>query len=307
MSLVNSQKSSDLNSVDLYGSLIDCSEHQCGTSFYYQILNPKLITKPNMIVKSVTIGDNKDKIQFLKEIVFKGTEVHYLPHNFPSPYKEIIKLTIWGAKLKEIHRIDIAQFQKLKTLNLRDNELEVIEEDFFKSNRIIEKIELQRNKIWFIGENSFKNLILIKFLDIGDNFCISGQWNDKSLINDDANEKCSKSHFMAQQNEILRLREDFNDLNEKIDGNFEDHTGIFLIILSIFVFISFVMIFVICCVNKKKISKLNEKIKRLDGIIANVSKNLRENCREWPTISVNDYEQPVFRESNMYAQIVDIN
>lgn len=191
---------------------------------------PRSILNPNMTIKSITINENKNKIDSMIEILFRDDEIFYIPHGFYGVYTQIIKFTVVRSKLKEIHQSDFSQFPELKILWLYDNDLEILENNLFEKNLKLEEIEFQNNKIWFIGDETFTKLSTsILKLNFSNNFCINLDFNSgsESWISIIENLKnCAENKILnfvkvKLENQILSLKkenlEKFDQIQESLE------------------------------------------------------------------------------------------
>lgn len=195
--------------------------HNIKDKYWLSIANAN-ITKPNLFVNSIEITSNEKQFKNMVEIVFDKLQVFYVPE-FHFDYRAIKKFTVINSHLKIIHREDLKQFSNLKILWLQRNDLEVIESNLFDSNRDLEEINLNQNKIWFVGQNTFKSLLKLKTFNFSNNWCITENVELNSL-NDIMNQKC---YFMTKQLYTIErnmkvLTEEFKNLN-----NSNNHQEIF--------------------------------------------------------------------------------
>lgn len=125
-----------------------------------------------------------------------------------------------NSNLMEIHEIDLAQFSKLKLLDLSRNFLEFIEENLFKFNFDLEEIFLNNNKIQFVDSKAFENLKSLKILDFQENSCDSKILSSKSEIE---SLKCDENSFKAQMSKSnYELKFQIEILTKKVEENYEN-------------------------------------------------------------------------------------
>lgn len=267
-----------------------------------RVKEPKIIDNSRTIVQDVIIDENKEELHALKEINFQDIKLHFIPRGFQSPFKDITKLTAITCQLKEVHRADLSQFPKLKILWLWGNDLEVIESDLFQANPQLELIDLGTNKIWFIAENSFKNLKALEKVKLNANLCIDGDYeNTQALgsLNSDVKEKCAKNYFvyLVKGNLERKLLQNSEKSKENFkESSTRDLTGVFTAIL-LFIVSTFIIL-LIHCANKRKFLMLQGEIKKLEN--SSVKSQNR-------AILVNAYEEPNFGGERMYEEIKDNN
>lgn len=179
------------NGIKLVGSLNNEADGKPG-AYWFRVQQPRSITEPNVIVDSIEPSYNKDKLPKMVEIVFLDLEICYVP-KFP---RHGTKFTIINSKLKEINHDDLAQFPNLESLWLHSNELKIIETNLFASNLKLKEIDLSRNKIWFIGQDTFKNLNELREVKLEKNVCIDKNLDKTSI--DEVYTKCSSTERLER-------------------------------------------------------------------------------------------------------------
>lgn len=233
------------------------------------------------------------------EIAFSIPQVFYIPRGFTEPYTNITKFTVESCHLKEIRRSDWSQFPQLRTLVLQDNDLEVLEEDLFQSNLMLENVNLRKNKIWFIGGRIFENLKRLKLVSLEDNFCIRMILNSANL-NGDWKVKCSQSHWMDESQTTPEDKEKFDWISLKIDNTF-----IAFAVIGAFVFLLFPITFCLYALNNRKLRKLKKQI------VKQKQENMRVALKFYPllqrdmkSLPVLDYEPPMHKVEEIYEELL---
>lgn len=159
-------------------------------------------------------------------IAFKGKTVYYFPTGVNEIFKNILALAVTESKLREICHEDLQNFPHLRYLNLRSNELSVIESNLFKANVELETIVLSFNKIKQIDDGAFDNLPNLSNLYVEHNGCISKNATNSNEISATINEmknrciSCSNLEIESQKclNETIKIREEMKKRDEKIAG-----------------------------------------------------------------------------------------
>jgi hypothetical protein len=119
--------------------------------------------------------------------------------------------------LREIHKSDIAQFRHLKTLDLSQNEIQVLDDDLFYKNVKLETVSLVINPIRHIGLTTLKSKPLNIILSCNSqlfNFKTEGRVNFKTFI-----ESIIKSCFDVDEivkNGGPRLHEKWRQIKEEL-------------------------------------------------------------------------------------------
>jgi len=156
--------------------------YQVGTIYYCWIQkNLQILTQ-----KAAHIGDVKGTHQNSKNnsdingIWVDNSVIHYFPNGFDKIYFNIKLIYILNSDLKEVHQSDLRPFSKLKELDLRGNQIKIIDEDLFEFNNELEYISFAYNKIFHIHPDVFDNLILLKYLKLKSNKCISTNVKDSA-------------------------------------------------------------------------------------------------------------------------------
>jgi hypothetical protein len=88
-----------------------------------------------------------------------ATNASYFPAgNIENIFKNLTAIIFDQMHLKEIWQCELKPFDKLKMLSLTENELEVIEKNFFRLNENLKAIWLYGNKLQHGHPNAFDNL-----------------------------------------------------------------------------------------------------------------------------------------------------
>lgn len=204
--------------------LIDCI-YEVDPSYGYKcsVLNSYLITsKDERIITEIRgqhlNGKTRDDVKFFSSYEKK---VNYFPRSLTKVYRNIERVKIYGANLREITKDDLEQFgDKLKSLWLYNNKIEVIESDLFSANKNLEEIHLGTNKIKHIQNGAFNGLEKLLELHLQSNPCTGGDdWADsrhKMLqVIRRVNDKCKDpaySFLEGKNEEIKKLKEEISIL-----------------------------------------------------------------------------------------------
>lgn len=204
--------------------LIDCV-YEVEQPFGYKcaVQNAYLITsKDDRIATEIRglhlYGKNRDDVKFFSSYEKK---VNYFPRGLTKLFKNVEKVKIYGANLKEITKDDLEQFgEKLKALWLYNNKIAVIEGDLFVFNKNLEEIHLGTNRIIHVEDGAFGGLEKLLELHLQSNPCTSGDdWADQrhkmNAVIRRVNDKCkdpSYSFLEGKNAEIKRLNEEITKL-----------------------------------------------------------------------------------------------
>lgn len=112
-----------------------------------------------------TVGD----VQIL---IIENQVCKYLPKDLQFHFPNLYHLDIRNSGLKSVNSEDMKMFLKLKHLYIRNNLVEVIPEDLFLHNLLLEFINLNDNKIKQISLSAFDSLNHLISVSIERNICI---------------------------------------------------------------------------------------------------------------------------------------
>ncbi|CAG9812197.1 unnamed protein product [Chironomus riparius] len=104
-------------------------------------------------------------------LTIENKATKYLPTNTGEVFINLTSLRVKNGRLKELHKDDLRSMPKLRYLNLDDNDIEILNDDVFEYNPLLNLVWLSNNKIKKIGEKlaeNFKNLVS---LDLTKNSC----------------------------------------------------------------------------------------------------------------------------------------
>ncbi|KAG5667985.1 hypothetical protein PVAND_015942 [Polypedilum vanderplanki] len=139
----------------------------------------------------------------------KDKNLQYLPVNLSEMFKNLIALRIRLGRLKEIHKSDFEKLLKLKYLNLDLNDIEVLEENLFENNKMLEIIWFEGNQIKSIDSEVFNNLPNLKDLDLSGNICISDRLSNRHEI---------LSFIKKVKNQCFNSDQKIKDLKQNIEN-----------------------------------------------------------------------------------------
>ncbi|KAG5667818.1 hypothetical protein PVAND_015787 [Polypedilum vanderplanki] len=138
------------------------------------------ITLPGTLITSATgtyqPSTNHYNVQAFESI---DRQIYYIPHGLVQIFPNLIALTIWNGRIKEIHQNDFQQFPNLIYLNLGMNDIEILENDLFKFNYHLEFIRFFVNKIKEIHPSIFDNLNNLQWLDLEYNQCVNKEMKNR--------------------------------------------------------------------------------------------------------------------------------
>lgn len=207
--------------------LIDCI-YDIDLSYGYQctVQNPYLVTsKDDRIINEIRgqhlMEKTRDDVKFFNSYEKK---VNFFPRDLTKLFKNVERVKIYGANLREITKDDLEQFGlKLKSLWLYNNKIDVIESDTFSFNKNLEEIHIGTNKIKHIQNGAFRGLDKLLELHLQSNPCTTGDdWADSRhkmiQVIKRVNDKCKDpaySFLEAKNEEIKTLKSKILQLQEE--------------------------------------------------------------------------------------------
>jgi Leucine rich repeat len=128
---------------------------------------------------------------------FPYPKIHYFPRGLHKTFKNINTLEINRTGLKEVNREDIEPFPELLYVRFAGNQIEVLEEGLFASNKKLQQLYLYNNPIKFIHPSVLDNLNSLTSLSLQTTSCIDDySYNDadkvKKIVNL-AKDQCTKN------------------------------------------------------------------------------------------------------------------
>lgn len=113
-----------------------------------------------------------DSIRSLK--IESSPLLEFFPKKNEKFFPNIEKLAITQTGLRIITGDDLKPFEKLKTLDLSENQLEELDAELFAFNEKIEEVDLSGNKLKHLGVHFLKFAGNLKTIDMSENICVSG-------------------------------------------------------------------------------------------------------------------------------------
>ncbi|XP_070507833.1 uncharacterized protein MCAP_0864-like [Chironomus tepperi] len=212
-------------------------------------------TAINLVRGSHNSGKNNNDITGLS---IRDKRMQYMPANLADKFKNLIAMRIRNGKLKEVSQSDFKSFPKLRYLNLDANDLEVLDDDLFEFNPLLEVIWFEGNKIKAIGQSTFANLKNLRDLDMNGNICYSKRMSSKYDMS--TNMAVMKQKCYNSDAELSKLKIKYREIitnNTKLTLDVDELKSE---------------------INEKdmEIEKLTSSIHNLTELIANSAANVRE-------------------------------
>ncbi|KAL7015699.1 hypothetical protein ACKWTF_016609 [Chironomus riparius] len=143
----------------------------------------------------------------------------YIPANLSEKFKNLVAIRIRNVKLKEVTQKDFISFHELRFLNLDANDLEVLDDNLFEFNPLLEVIWFEGNNIKVVGQSIFENMKNLRDIDLSRIVCISMRVKNQSEMAtfvDQINLLCYDSATILQQ-----LKQKYEELN--LSNLFDDN------------------------------------------------------------------------------------
>lgn len=194
-----------------FGFNLECSDLQDTFLFAGNILSCVVsrldpITAPDVEIPSVNgVFEPTD----YEGLVIVNKTVHFLPEGMQYFFPQMIRMKISYCQLKSVDRGDFEWFPYLKNLHLDNNDLKVLEGDLFRRNYQLEHLNLDCNKIKFIGPGfttGLNNLVEVYLLR---NECINFSITASTQIPqlESKLKNCVPSHGMRMKTVLLDVLE----------------------------------------------------------------------------------------------------
>jgi len=172
-----------------------------------------MITAKNTEIQSVRGTHKSGKYNNdVTGLSIRDKRMEYMPSNLADKFKNLVAMRIRQGKLKEVSQNDFKSFPKFRYLNLDANDLEVLDDDLFQFNPLLEVIWFEGNKIKAIGQSTFDNLKNLRDLDMNKNNCFSKRISSKSEISSSLatmKQRCYNSDV-----ELSKLKLRYRELNK---------------------------------------------------------------------------------------------
>ena len=127
-------------------------------------------------------------------------------------------IVIESSSLKEIKKVDLEPFTKLRFIYLTNNHIEFLENDLFEGNLNLEIVNIDLNRIRLVGIEILKPLTNLKQISLLNNQCINEAASNSSAIDALSKtlvEKCSPSYVHYFMQKISNLEKQINQTNQE--------------------------------------------------------------------------------------------
>lgn len=108
----------------------------------------------SIIVRSLSIREPATNLirfdsnpQSIKKLIIQGQEVHYFPRGLPKLLPNLEQLSINHCGLKEINAEDLEGLNRLKFLDVSNNQLEYLPDNLFEHVPQLSHANFRNNKI----------------------------------------------------------------------------------------------------------------------------------------------------------------
>lgn len=127
------------------------------------------ITQKNEVMTSASTVTGIERVKAL--YITKQT-IYYMPKFTESFAKNLKLLYLASSKLQSISREDLRQFPNLIRFSVWNNEILFLSFDLFELTPKLESIEVNWNRLEFVGEGIFDSLTNLGYISMGQSGCI---------------------------------------------------------------------------------------------------------------------------------------
>ncbi|KAL7029516.1 hypothetical protein ACKWTF_006264 [Chironomus riparius] len=213
---------------------IDCNYYTTkfnilGKIYHCEVTNVLNITSPLDATITSMNGSheldktNNDVIGF--KVDGKGTE--YFPQYLQEFFPNLKLIMIENGRIKEIHQSDLKPFPELVSLDLWENDIEVLDEGLFDFNPKLAGFWIFHNKIFHVDYQVFDNLSKLIYIDMFMNVCIDkmGSYSKSAVqqVVDYAKMYCQDKEYMRITGELSALEHEVTVLSTKIQRFLNDN------------------------------------------------------------------------------------
>jgi Leucine-rich repeat (LRR) protein len=188
-------------------------------------------------------------------IIKKSPQLKHMPLELDKCLPNLTAIEISHTELSQIRYDDLKSFTNLVILRLYANHLRVIESGLFRHNKHLQIVWLNHNKIHYIDEFVFSDLIHLRELNLADNNCrrsfFNGQGGDhiKHLVHQIEAGQCSSFYDNFQLFERT-LMKDVGELKDQVKKYHISNRLLFMIILGVIIFVGVVISIVAAVIIK---------------------------------------------------------
>lgn len=130
------------------------------------------------------------------------TKTNFLPNGLAKIFPHLERFYVASSRLKFISRKNFIGFKKLKTLDLRYNEIESIPDDAFLDLFNVEVLTISGNLIKKLPLNAFVSMMELKYFDASDNEI--KEFDDEML-----SQNSQLEEILLENNKIKRIQSNF--------------------------------------------------------------------------------------------------
>lgn len=200
-----------------------------GKIYHCEVTNVLNITSPvDATITSISENHeldktNNDVIGF--KVDRKGTE--YFPQYLQKFFPNLKLIMIEYGRIKEIHQSDLKPFPELVSLDLWENDIEVLEAGLFEFNPNLAGFWIFHNKIFHVDYQIFDNLNKLIYIDMFMNVCIDkmGSYSKSAVqqVIDYTKMYCQDKEYMRVSDELIALENEVKVLSTKIQRFLNDN------------------------------------------------------------------------------------
>lgn len=140
---------------------------------------------------SINSGDFQ-YLSSLKVLTLSNNQISQISNDGFDPLIKLENLFLEKNKVK-ILNFKIDALSELYVLRFGVNQIEILPGHFFKNNTKLQYLFLSKNNIQIVPHEIFDGLPLLQYVDLHDNKCISGTYNENQFmgLKDDLKNNCT--------------------------------------------------------------------------------------------------------------------
>jgi len=143
-----------------------------------------------------------------------GKNIEYFPQGLDKIFKNLMAISVWNGRIKEISQIDLKSYPNLEIIDLYENNIEHLEDELFKYNAKLKVITFSKNNIFHIYGNIFENLMDLELLSLVECSCVNVKVNTRETF---AKEIIKLSVGKCHNSDYTQAIEKFEDLENEIN------------------------------------------------------------------------------------------
>ncbi|XP_070505643.1 carboxypeptidase N subunit 2-like [Chironomus tepperi] len=143
---------------------------------FYSCIIENLVFNSDENSTASFFGEHQNSSLSNDDVKAVKTDIHrmiYFPQSIQNTFKNLEVIYMNDGFLVKITQRDLQPFPKLRMLDLFENRLEVLEQDLFKFNSMLQSVWLSNNRIYEIHPQVFDHLVHLHYLYLSGNACVA--------------------------------------------------------------------------------------------------------------------------------------